>query len=192
MVENVKVAALNRENVLDQLKVCWGHLDNWRNLKIVQKSREWLEKANGFFAPTTFIVYKNAVPVGMIEFLPYRLLNKIGLCPCRVDAKNKETAGRYILEGKFENYLFISCLVVSKDHQRKEVGKTLLNHFLHSEALKDFDGALVYVTKRDQSWDKHIHWPAGPKEFYLKVGFVIEKALGYPTGYLLRSINHTG
>lgn len=185
MVENVEVVAINLDNVLDRLELCWGHLDDWRDMEIVQKSKKWLEKTNVSFTPTTFIAYKNEVPVGMMEFVPQKILKRVGLCPCRVDAKNKETAERYILGQEFENYLFIPCFLVSKDHQRKGVGKALLNHFLNSEVLKNFDGALVYVTRRDQRWDKHIHWPAGPKEFYLNAGFIIEKTLHDPTGYLL-------
>lgn len=186
MVEtDIKVAAIDQNNVFDRLKLCWGHLDNWKHLGIVQKSKKWLDKTNAFFTPTTLIAYKKGVPVGMIEFLPQKLLKKIRLCPCRVDVKNKEIPERYILGEEFENYLFISCLLVSRDKQRKGVGKALLSHLLHSEVFKDFNGALVYVTKRDERWDKHIHWPAGPKEFYLKAGFVIEKTLDDPIGYLL-------
>lgn len=145
-----------------------GHLADWRNLEIVQKSKEWLEKANALFTPTTFIAYKSGVPVGMIEFVPLKLLNKLGLCPCRVDVTNKGTAERYILGGKFENYLFISCFFVSKDHQHKGVGKALLTHFLNSEVLKNFDGAVVYVTRRDQTWGRHFTGPQNPRSFILK------------------------
>lgn len=187
MVENgIEVVAIDHVGVFDRLKLCWGHLDDWGHLEIVQESKKWLEKTNAFFTPTTFIAYKGGVPVGMIEFLPQKSLRKLGLCPCRVDAKNKEIPERYILGEELENYLFISCLLVGKDNQRQGVGKTLLNHLLNSEVFKDFDGALVYVTKRDERWNKYIHWPAGPKVFYLKAGFVIEKTMYNPIGYLLR------
>jgi len=185
MTENVKVMPINQNNIPDRLKLCWGHLDNWTHLEIVRKSRKWLEEANTFFTPTTFIAYKNDEPIGMIEFIPQKLLKKIRLCPCRIDADNKETEERYILGKEFENFLFISCLIVSKDNQGQGVGKTLLNNLLNSQAFKNSDGALVYVTKRNESWDKYIHWPAGPKEFYLKAGFVIKKTLDNPIGYLL-------
>ena len=186
MVENdVEVMRVNPDNVFYRLKLCWGHLDDWRHLEIVQKSKKWLDKTNAFFTPTTFIAYKGGVPVGMIEFLPQKLLRKLGLCPCRIDAENKEIPERYILGEEFENYLFISCLLVSKDNQRKGIGRALLNHFLNSEVFKNFNGVLVYVTKRDERWDKHIHWPAGPKEFYLKAGFVVEMTLDDPVGCLL-------
>lgn len=183
METHIKVVAMNRENVLDRLELCWGHLDDWRHLEIVQKSRTWLEKANASFTPTTFLAYESGVPVGMIEFIPQKLIRTLGLCPCRVDVKNKEIPERYILQEEFKNYLFISCLLVSKDHQGKGVGKTLLNHFLGTQVLKN--GALVYVTKRDERWSRHIHWPTGPKEFFLKAGFVIEKTLHDPEGFLL-------
>lgn len=179
------MVAIDLDNIWDRLKLCWGHLDGWRKMEIVQKSKKWLEKTNEFFTPTTFISYKSGIPMGMIEFVPHKLLNKLGLCPCRVDTKNKETAERYVLEERLKNYLFISCFLVSKEHQGKGVGKVLLNHFLDSEISRNSDGTLVYVTRRDEKWDKHIHWPAGPKEFYFKAGFVIEKMLDDPTGYLL-------
>lgn len=186
MVQNIiEVMAINPDNVFDRLKLCWGHLDNWRHQEIVQKSKKWLEKTNAFFTPTTFIAYKRGAPMGMIEFLPQKTLRKLGLCPCRLDIKSNEIEERYILGEGFENYLFISCFLVNKDNQRKGVGKSLLNHFLNSEVFKDFNGALVYVTKRDERWDRHIHWPTGPKEFYLKAGFVIEETLHDPIGYLL-------
>jgi ribosomal protein S18 acetylase RimI-like enzyme len=125
------------------------------------------------------------VPVGMIEFLPQKLLKKHGLAPCRVDVENKETEERYILGKDFENYLFISCLIVSKNSQHQGIGKALLNHFLNSAVFEGSSGASVYVTQRDKKWDESIHWPAGPKEFYQKAGFLITKTMKNPIGYLL-------
>jgi ribosomal protein S18 acetylase RimI-like enzyme len=184
MEENIKVQAVNSNNVFDRLRLCWGHLENWEHLEIVQESRKWLEKASRLFAPTTFIAYMNETPTGMIEFIPQKLMKKSGLCPCRADPEKRKIS-RYILGKEFEDFLFISCLWVDKDRQGKGVGKTLLDHFLKSEIFKNSDGALVYVSERDTRWDKHIHWPAGPKEFFLKTGFTIEKTLDKPVGYLL-------
>jgi len=189
MVDDVEVVAINPANTFDRLALCWGHLENWKSLKIVQKSKEWLEKTNAAFKPTTFIAYTNREPVGMIEFIPQTLLKKLGLCPCRTDKENNETEDRYILGKELEGCLFISCLLVNKNHQGKGVGKALLTHFLESEVFKNSDGALVYARKRDSSWDKYIHWPAGPAEFYLKAGFVIEKTLNNPVGCLLSCRN---
>lgn len=185
MVENVRVTAINSNNLVDRIKLCWGHLKNWKRLKIVQQSKEWLERTNASFTPTTFIAYINEAPVGMIEFIPQKLMKKVGLCPCRANPEKKEIESRYILGKEYENCLFISCLWVNKDHQGKGAGKALLNHFLNSEVFKNSDGALVYVAKRDKRWNKHIHWPTGPKEFYLKAGFTIVKTLDKPVGYLL-------
>jgi GNAT superfamily N-acetyltransferase len=185
MVKNVEIVAINRNNILDRIKLCWGHLDNWKNLEVVQKSEYWIQKLNTVFAPTTFIAYINKVPVGMIEFVPQKLLKQFGLCPCRVDRDHGEVEDRYLLEKKPENYLFISCLLVNKNNQGKGVGKALLNHLLNSKIFKNFDGARVYVTERVEDWDSHIHWPTGPKEFYLKRGFVVEKVMDNPAGYML-------
>jgi ribosomal protein S18 acetylase RimI-like enzyme len=185
MLGNIEVLPLNVGNIFDRLKLCWGHLEDWKHLEIVLKSKEWLEKTNRLFAPTTFIAYVDEASVGMIEFVPQKLMRSVGLCPCRANPEKRKIKSRYILGEEFEDFLFISCLWVDKDHQGRGVGKTLLDHFLNSEAFKNSDGALVYVAERDESWDKHIHWPAGPKEFYLKTGFVIEKALDRPVGYLL-------
>jgi ribosomal protein S18 acetylase RimI-like enzyme len=185
MVEDVKVQAIKAENIFDRIKLCWGHLKDWQHLQTAQKSREWLEKANRSFSPTTFIAYMNEAPVGIIEFIQQKLMKKMGLCPCRADPEKREIESRYALGKKFDNCLFISCLWVDKDHQGKGVGKTLLNHFLDSDMFKNSDGALVYVTQRDERWDKYIHWPAGPKEFYLRAGFTIVKSLDKPAGYLL-------
>jgi ribosomal protein S18 acetylase RimI-like enzyme len=185
MVENVQVVAINSDNVSDRLRLCWGHLEGWKNLEIVQKSREWLEKTGGQFAPTTLIAYESGRPVGMIEYVPQKLMKTVGLCPCRANPEKGKIKGRYVLGEEFDDYLFISCLWVDKDHQGRGVGKTLLRHFLRSEVFKNSDGALVYVTERDPRWEEHIHWPAGPKEFYLKAGFKVEKTLDKPAGYLL-------
>ena len=95
-----------------------------------------MSKVNAVFVPTTFIAYKNALPVGMIDFTPQRLMRQLGLCSCRIDVEQGETESRYILEKEFDNYLFISCLSVAKDHQGKGIGKTLLNHFLESQVLR--------------------------------------------------------
>jgi GNAT superfamily N-acetyltransferase len=185
MVENVEVRIMSAENVLDRIKLCWGHLKDWQHLQIVQKSKEWLEETNASFTLTTFIAYMHEAPAGMIEFIPQKLIEKVELCPCRADPEKKEIRSRYLLGKKFDDCLFISCLWVEKNHQRKGVGKTLLEHFLNSEVFKNSDGASVYVTERDERWDKNIHWPAGPKEFYLKAGFTIKKTLDKPPGYLL-------
>jgi ribosomal protein S18 acetylase RimI-like enzyme len=185
MKEDIKILTVNANNIFDRLNLCWGHLKNWEHLEIVKKSKEWLEKTNKLFAPTTFIAYTNETPTGMIEFVPRKLMREIGLCPCRADPEKGMTESRYALGEEFEDFLFISCLWVSKDYQGKGVGKALLDHFLKSEVFKNSKGALVYVSERDARWDKHIHWPAGPKEFYLKAGFTIEKTLDKPAGHLL-------
>jgi ribosomal protein S18 acetylase RimI-like enzyme len=125
----------------------------------------------------------------MIEFIPYELMKKIGLCPCRADPEKRKVKSRYALRKEFEDFLFISCLWVDKDHQGKGVGKALLDHFLNSDVFKNSDGALVYILEKDARWDKYIHWPAGPKEFYLEAGFTIKKTLDAPVGYLLYSRN---
>lgn len=181
---NFKIAALD-SNFWDRIKLCWGHLENWRELKIVKSSKEWLERSNAVFKPTTFIAYIDDMPVGMIEFLPQRLLKQLRLCPCRLDVEHGETEYRYDLGEGFENHLLISCLSVSKDYQGKGVGKALLDYFLSSNVFLQSDGAVVYVTERSQNWESYIHWPAGPKEFYIKAGFVVEKTLNEPSGCLL-------
>jgi len=185
MAKNVTAVPLNSKNSLDRISLCWGHLENWRKLEIVQRVKEWIKTSNAIFTPTTFIAYVDDAPVGMIEFLPQRLLKQLGLCPCRRDVEHGETEDRYIMGKDFENYLLISCLFVSKDNQGKGVGKALLNHFLNSKVFRDSDGVLVYVRRRDETWDSYIHWPTGPKEFYLKAGFTILKNLKNPTGHIL-------
>jgi ribosomal protein S18 acetylase RimI-like enzyme len=185
MSEIIRILAINSNNVFDRLKLCWGHLEDWQNSEIVQKSKEWLEKTNMLFTPTTFIAYMKEKPVGMIEFVPQKLMKKVGLCPCRANPEKGEVESRYVLGKEFDDCLFIFCLWVDIDHQGKGVGKTLLKYFLNSPVFKNYEGALVYVTERDEKWGKHIHWPAGPKEFYLKFGFMTEKTLNNPLGYLL-------
>ena len=183
--DQLKVVAIDPERISDRLELCWGHLDDWRNLGIVKRCRRWLEGTNAVFTPTTFVAYKGEEAVGMIEFVPNRLLKTVRLCPCRINEESGEVEDRYILGPHFENHLFISCLLVSKDSRGQGFGKALLNHLLSSEVFQDSDGALVYVTKRDEEWASHIHWPAGPKEFYLKAGFAVLKSMKNPKGYIL-------
>lgn len=173
------------ENIGDRLWLCWGHLDDWREMKIVGESSSWLREANEVFSPTTFIAYERGEPIGMVEFLPQSLIGGIGLCPCRVDEERGEVTDRYLMEVGFENYLFISCLYVSGDHKGKGVGKALLGRLLESDLLGGFEGLLVYVAERDEEWAEYIHWPAGPKEFYMKLGFSIMETLHDPQGYIL-------
>ena len=186
-MNDLDIHTIDSNNIPDRLRLCWGHLDNWTNLDIVKKCKTWLKEANTIFSPTTFIAYKDELPVGMIEFVPQRLLKKVRLCPCRVDADNNEVEERYILGKEFENYLFISCFFIDKVHQKKGVGKTLLDYFLNSEVFQNSDGALVYVIERDKTWSEYIHWPAGPKEFYLKTGFSVLKTMENPKGFFLCS-----
>jgi GNAT superfamily N-acetyltransferase len=183
---------MSSSNIADRLWLCWGHLDNWRKLPIVQQSEEWLNRANAVFTPTSFIAYKNRTPVGMIEFLPQEFLRQLSLCPCRIDREQGETESRYDLGREFDDYLLISCLSVARHYQGKGIGIALLNHLLESEVFKGSKGALVYVRERDQSWEKFIHWPAGPKEFYFKAGFSIARVLENPPGCILRCKKTSG
>jgi GNAT superfamily N-acetyltransferase len=180
----IQIHPINPQRTTDRLKLCWGHLNNWQNLQIVQKSKQWLEKTASTYQPTTLIAYQDNQPIGMIEFLPMRLLEKHGLCPCRTDTENNETPQRYTLGSNYDNYLFISCFLINSDFQGKGIGTTLLNHFLN-QALKQSDGAIVYIRERDETWDKHIHWPTGPEQFYTKAGFKKLKALENPKGQIL-------
>lgn len=188
----IQVAGLRSSNISDRLWLCWGHLSDWRNIPVVQRSNKWLQQANSLFAPTTFIAYVGKTPAGMIEFMPNRLLKELGLCPCRVDKENQETEDRYILGKEFDDCIFISCLSVSKNQQGNGVGKTLLRHLLESKAFRGYRGALVYAREKDPSWEKFIHWPAGPKEFYVKAGFSIAKALENPAGHILYYMRQHG
>jgi hypothetical protein len=69
-----------KKNLDDRLFLCWGHLDDWRNLDIAKQSRNWLETVN-VVTMTTFMAYKGQQPVGMIEFMPCSLLGEYGFCP---------------------------------------------------------------------------------------------------------------
>jgi GNAT superfamily N-acetyltransferase len=155
--------------VLDRLRLCWGHLDDWTNLKIVKQSREWLQEVNATYTPTTSIAYLSGTPVGMIESIPYELVAAHGLCPCRVPSEDGKMPIQ--VEG-FGRDLFISCLYVAKENQRKGIGRALVSSLLRSEHFRHFEGALVYACRRQKEWEQHIHWPAGPAEFYLRAGFV--------------------
>lgn len=180
-----EIKAISGENIVDRLRICWGHLDEWREMEIVGKSSSWLEEANEVFSPSTFIAYERGAPVGMVEFIPHGSIGGIGLCPCRVDEGRGEVAKRYLMDSGFDNYLFISCLYVSEDHQGEGVGTALLRRVIDSVILGEYDGLLVYVTERDEEWNESIHWPAGPKEFYVKRGFSLLKTLQDPQGYIL-------
>ena len=148
MVDSIEVATINPDNIYDRLGLCWGHLPEWRDLKIVKESKKWLEGVSAVFRPTTFIAYLNGLPTGMIESVPHRLLMEVGLCPCRIDKEKGETERRYVLGEVFSDYMFVSCLMVSKEQQGRGVGRALLHHFLKSQVFNDSDGALVYVTER--------------------------------------------
>lgn len=181
----IEIHPISQERISDRLGLCWGHLSNWENLEIVKKSKQWLEKTASSYRPTTFIVYETNLPIGMVEFLPMRLLEKCGLCPCRIDAENGEIPQRYAQGTNFGDCLFISCFLIRNGFQGKGVGTALLNHFLNHEAFKRSDGALVYVRERDEAWDKHIHWPSGPDQFYTSSGFKRVRTLENPKGQIL-------
>lgn len=167
------------KNLDDRLFLCWGHLDDWKNLDIVKQSREWLKTVNAVTL-TTFMAYKDQQPAGMIEFIPYNLLREHGFCPCRAGPQDKN-----MLKKEFEPYLIISCLYVDRKMQQKGIGTALLTHLLTSDSITHYDGVLVYVAKREETWDEFIHWPAGSKEFYINHGFsIIDHTEN--EGYILR------
>jgi hypothetical protein len=172
-------------NLNDRLQVCWGHLENWENHELVKESRAWLEKVNAAFSPTTFIAYKGNTPIGIIEFMPRDMLHDQDFCPCR---KRKGGNGAVLpsLGTDYRDYLFITCLWVPGANQREGVGKALLMQLLDSQTFKHFRGALVFVADRDDKWPDAIHWPAGPREFYERAGFVVAKRLDEPAGHLLK------
>ena len=49
------------------------------------------------------------------------------------------------MDAGFDNYLFISCLYVSRDHQGKGVGKALLGRLIDSDLLGGYDGLLALI-----------------------------------------------
>jgi len=188
MKTKTKIVAINQENIVDRLRLCWSHLVGWEDLEVVQKSKEWLERVNSRFTPTTHIAYSGELPVGMIEGIPVRLLQSLGLCPCRWDHGTNYPSEEEIdaLGEKFGNDWFISCLWVTKEHQHRGIGKVLLSYVLKSKSVKEADGVLVYVGEKDEEWEEHFHWPTGPLEFYLKAGFTVIKEIADPKGHLLR------
>lgn len=180
---DLDVIALSPTHISDRLEICFGHLDDWQNLEIVQNNKRWLAKAAKDFSPTTFIAYKGGVPAGMVEFVPRNLIPKVGFCPCRAD----ETEMRELLalEDGYEKHLFLTCLWVPGRYQGEGIGKALLDHFLKSQLFNGYEGALVFTRNRDRRWPKEIHWPAGPAEFYLKNGFDVLRTLSDPPGRIL-------
>ena len=156
-----------KKDMHERLLLCWGHLENWETLDIVKKSKDWLETVNAITL-TTFMAYSNQEPVGMIEFVPYNLLELYGFCPCRAGPQDK-----HMFKEEFESCMVISCLYVDTKMQHKGIGTALLTHFLTSDSTTHFDGVLVYAQEKNETWDEFIHWPAGSKEFYITHGFSI-------------------
>lgn len=185
MAESIRVTSVDSNNLVDRLRLCWGHLKNWERLEIAQQSKQWLERANASFSPTTFIAYADETPAGMIEFVPQKVMREAGLCPCRANPETSEVENRYVLREEFEHCLFVSCLWVNKDYQGRGVGKALLNHLLRSDTFRNSGGVLVYAAVRDERWEKHMHWPAGPVEFWVRAGFGVLESLSAPAGFML-------
>lgn len=179
----LEIIALSPTHISDRLEICFGHLDDWQKLEIVQGSKKWLARANKKFGPTTLIAYKAGVPAGMIEFVPRSLIPTIGFCPCRAD----ETEMRELvaLGDGYEKYLFVTCLWVPGRYQGEGIGKALLDGFLGSQLFNGYEGSLVFTRERDKRWPNEIHWPAGPAEFYLASGFDILRVLSDPPGHIL-------
>lgn len=184
-METLNITALSERHIKKRLELCWGKEEEWKNLEVIEGCRRWLKKVNNRLKTSTFLAYENGKAIGMVEFIPYKMLTELGLPPCRTDVDANEVPERYLLDNNYSQYLFISCLWVDKEHQGRGVGGGLLNHLQSSEILEEYNGLLVYTRKKDDSWDNHISWPTGPKEFYQKYGFNIIKKLENPAGYIL-------
>jgi ribosomal protein S18 acetylase RimI-like enzyme len=183
--QELRIMPLGPGNIDDRLQVCWSHLADWEGHDLVEENRKWLENVNARFTPTTFIAYRGVTPVGMIEFMPRDMLHDEEFCACRT-RKGGHSAVLPSLGTDYRDFLFITCLWVPASYQHQGVGNSLLQHLLDSQVFKHFRGALVFTADRDPDWPDSIHWPAGPRGFYERVGFKVEKRVEDPAGYLLR------
>ncbi|MGC9467950.1 MAG: GNAT family N-acetyltransferase [Anaerolineae bacterium] len=185
--EDIRIEPLDAVGLDARLGLCWGHLTGWAELPIVDRSRRWLKQANARFSPTTFVASRGETPAGMIEFLPLSLLPESGLCPCRGGPETYPSVSKAKnLAAAYPGHLFITCLWVLPDHQGHGIGTALLRHLLDSEVARRFEGILVYVSERGESWEEHIHWPSGPMALYVRAGFTLVKPIESPSGHLLR------
>ncbi len=183
---DITIELLTPKNIEDRLYLCWGHREDWKTLEIVQESRKWLKNVSAHSALITYIAYKEKTPVGMIEVVSVTSLKKFGLCSCRWEEGSNYPSKNEIerLTATYPRDIFLSCLWVKEGYQRQGVGSSLLGHFLTSELIKKAEGVLVYVHKPEATWDAHFHWPVGPRDLYLKRGFVSLQEIN--SGYLLR------
>jgi ribosomal protein S18 acetylase RimI-like enzyme len=180
---DLEIVALSPTHISDRLEICFGHLDDWQSLEVVQGNKRWLAKANKEFGPTTLIAYKGGVPAGMIEFVPRSLIPKVGFCPCR--SQETDMKELLALDDGYDKHLFITCLWVPGRYQREGIGRALLSQLLLSQLFNGYEGALVFSKDRDSRWPKEIHWPAGPAEFYIDNGFDVLRVLSDPPGRML-------
>lgn len=121
-----------------------------------------------------FVAYLDGRPAGLVEFLP-------------VDAVPYP-------EERPVDTVFILCLYVRRDSQKKGVGGEIMRHLFHylrSEDMPQFDqrkaaAIEVYVPRGHPDWPDHIQFPTGSKDFYERFGFSLEKMIPNQKGYLYR------
>ena len=124
---------------------------------------EWFEKTATHFHPCGKLLYADDRPAAYCQHALPRYLPGI--------AQYEALAGRVDREG-----VFISCLFVPTDYQRKGLGRRLLQEVIDEVRGRGFKA--IETFSRDDS----INNCSGPTQFYLAQGFTVVATETYPGG----------
>jgi len=180
-----KIFLLDESRIEDRLSVCFGHIPDWKTKKVVEDLRSWSLERLKDVKQFCYVAYANKEPVGFIDFLSMKVLQKYGLNPCRMSplaGKKAEYKGKKLVElpypnPTFNNDVFIACLWMKLPFTRRGIDRGLVEKLFHDlkegNILHDSkaEGLQVYIEKRRPDWHPSIDWPAGSVAFYEKMGF---------------------
>jgi GNAT superfamily N-acetyltransferase len=203
-----KVFLLDESRIEDRLFVCFGHIPNWKTKTVVEDVRAWTRKRLKDARQFCYVAYENEEPVGFIEFLPMKAIEKCGLNPCRMSplaGKEAKYKGKELVDLPYpspilRNDVFIACLWVKLPFVRRGIGRALAERVIHDiqkgRILSDskVEGLQVYIEKRRRDWHPSIDWPAGSTTFYEKMGFTKIKdiKIARMTGCVMRKVLNDG
>jgi len=146
---------LSEENLDDH--PCFKYMETTE--RTISMTKEWLRKVYSKFGSCVKVAYLDGKPVGMIQYAPMDIFPHV----------NRPDAHKTIL---------IHCIYIAEEHRTKGIGRKLMENLIDDlrKPHPYLDGERF--EKIEVLAGKDRPGPAGPVEFFAKMGFRTVKHLG--------------
>jgi len=127
--------------------------------RTISMTKEWLRKVYSKFGSCVKVAYINNKPVGMIQYAPMDIFP-------------------HVKQPEAHKTILIHCIYVAEEYRTKGIGKKLMKAL-----IDDLRKPHPYLNgekfeKIEALAGKGRPGPAGPVEFFVKMGFKVAKQLG--------------